>query len=158
MPIVWIEMSDYESLLIEYFEKVDAGHPVDPEEIIRSNPKHAERLRDFFRNARQFNRLLNRRTDDASGVSSDVPVFLGKTLGDFRLTRKLGHGGMGVVYEAEQISIGRRVALKVLYAARRWTRRNSSGFRMKSASWPSSVTSTSCRCTRLANTRERTTT
>ena len=46
----------------------------------------------------------------ADAVTRDAP----KQLGDFRILRQIGRGGMGIVYEAEQISMSRRVALKVL--------------------------------------------
>src|SRR5262245_23719860 len=40
----------------------------------------------------------------------------GRLLGDFRIVREIGRGGMGVVYEAVDETSGRRVALKVLEA------------------------------------------
>src|SRR6188472_2668875 len=53
-------------------------------------------------------------------MSSNVPLISGNALesgvqiGDFRIQRRLGAGGMGIVYQAQQISLNRSVALKVL--------------------------------------------
>jgi WD40 repeat protein/serine/threonine protein kinase len=51
---------------------------------------------------------------DAQQTPAAKEVLPLEQLGDFRIIREVGHGGMGIVYEAEQLSLGRHVALKVL--------------------------------------------
>ena len=43
-----------------------------------------------------------------------MEVIEGSTIGQYRVVRKIGEGGMGAVYEAQHSLIGRRAAIKVL--------------------------------------------
>ena len=61
-------------------------------------------------------RALDATTADTSTLAKALEDLSGQTLGDFKLLRKLGAGGMGQVYLAEQSSLKRRVAVKLLRA------------------------------------------
>jgi serine/threonine protein kinase/Tfp pilus assembly protein PilF len=103
------------ALLVERLSaRLEAGEPVDLEELAREHPEHATELRELLPAMALMVNLS--RSGERRGVSptcDDTGAPLGE-LGDFRLLREVGRGGMGVVYEAEQVSLGRRVALKVL--------------------------------------------
>ena len=105
-------------LLAELLERVTsrvrAGEPADFDGLLAEYPEHAEELRRLMP-AVQLLADLSHSVDAGTFPPADGATGLpGEPLGDYRLIREVGRGGMGVVYEAEQISLGRRVALKVL--------------------------------------------
>ena len=95
----------------EFVDRLDRGERPDIEEYVRRHPEFAVVLRDVLSALQLMRQSV---PAPAAPVDPEAPADRSGCLGDFRIVREVGRGGMGVVYEAEQISLGRRVALKVL--------------------------------------------
>jgi Flp pilus assembly protein TadD/serine/threonine protein kinase len=101
--------------LEDYLAAAEAGTAPPREEFLARHPELAEDLDACLAALRFIGRAAEApRAVAAEVAGAEPPDAAAGQLGDFRLIREVGRGGMGVVYEAEQISLGRRVALKVL--------------------------------------------
>jgi serine/threonine protein kinase len=99
----------------EYLRQMEAGQAPSRQELLRRYPDLAAPLAQCLDGLELVHKAA--RGDQPSArpeTNSVVDPALASPLGDFRIVREIARGGMGVVYEATQLSLGRRVALKVL--------------------------------------------
>jgi serine/threonine protein kinase/lipoprotein NlpI len=94
----------------EITQQLNAGECVSIDEYLTRYPEIADPLARVFETLT----LVRQPVVDSKAIDSSIDSPLQGKLGDFRILREIGRGGMGVVYEAEQISLSRRMALKVL--------------------------------------------
>ncbi len=111
------ELDDVEALVMEYLRMTERADPAVLESFLRERvpPHRADRVRHTIDATLGLGTLLAAMADPtpASPESSSLPP--GRSVGEYRIVSQLGSGGMGTVYLADQPSLSRQVALKVLH-------------------------------------------
>ncbi|WP_254513030.1 serine/threonine-protein kinase [Anatilimnocola floriformis] len=115
------ELTDEQQLrltdvLDRWLMSLEVGTPLAQHKLLAEHPDLAEVLKKYFHSLTDLHEMAAGfgQAADHSQVNEERDDDTEKRIGDFELLGELGRGGMGVVYEARQISLDRRVAIKIL--------------------------------------------
>src|SRR5262245_45355309 len=118
-PSVFQNMTEEQQLrfaevLDRYLVALEQGQPLKMDALLRAHPDLAASFRLYFFSLNELHDLAVGFDPLVSAASGTLNSRSSEScrIGDFELGREIGRGGMGVVYEARQISLDRRVALK----------------------------------------------
>jgi serine/threonine protein kinase len=110
----------FHAIVLSCLEALDSSRKPARDELLARFPEFAAELTKFLDDQERVDGLAVplRQAIQANRPNHGSPApgeyTAPRELGDFLILREVGRGGMGIVYEAEQMSLGRRVALKVL--------------------------------------------
>lgn len=102
-----------EILAEEFLDRHRSGESCSIGEYAHNYPALADEIRQLFPMMLAMEQVKTARFS-SSGRALELQIDAPAQLGDFRIIREIARGGMGVVYEAEQVSLCRRVAVKVI--------------------------------------------
>jgi serine/threonine protein kinase len=108
---VFVQRNPIEVIAVEFLERHRCGQHPSSEEYVAQHPELADEIRDLLP---MLLVLEGSRPEPANDLLSVPRIQPLDRLGDYHILREVQRGGMGVVYEAQHESLGRRVALKVL--------------------------------------------
>ena len=100
-----------EEIAAQFLERREAGEALAIEDFAAEYPEYADELRQLLELMADMDRVKPDPALETAPERTNLPDS------DYRLIRKIGSGGMGVVFEAVQVSLNRRVAVKLLNSA-----------------------------------------
>ncbi len=111
----------------EFSQHLRDGNPLDVDAMIEQKPEVGDEVAEILETAAMLERMREQQILAAGGpaIGRRVPDHLG----EFEIVREIGRGGMGIVFEAVQQPLNRRVAVKVLPNAALWDVRSIARFR-----------------------------
>ena len=108
-----IDRDPFDTVAAEFVARQRRGEHPSVTEYASKYPEMAEELHELLPTIAAMERLKTQR-EQTSRMRASLGSVKIETLGEFRILWEIGRGGMGIVFEAEQPSLRRRVAIKVL--------------------------------------------